>query len=516
MRLRLITALSLILISLAGLFPTPARADAPTARLAFVGDIMLGREIGKAIAAHGAGYPLDAVIPYLVGADLAFGNLESPLTTAKRVSGGYDLHALPAYGEVVKRAGFDLVALANNHATDHGRDGLAETMKTLDGLGIAWIGAGRNSDQAHAARIETIRGLRIAFLAYEGLHATLPATASEAGTAWLEPAVAVKEIATARAKADLVVVSVHWGVEYQALPTPSQKALAQQMADAGADLIVGHHPHVVEPVEWVQGAGRARPTLVAYSLGNFLFDQGFQDDVMQSAVLQCEVGAGGIVAFGLLPIQMKPWQVVPADAANGRAVLGRLLPGQPISIWRTVPNAEQQPRLAVWWLEPAGIQSARAGELAAERTSALRRLAASQGWVVRAAGSSSASGRRAVAAVSVLPAWARDDQAGAAWGGQPRERLYLLDWTSSAWVPLSRWTLPHPVVELACQPGGRTDAVECAAIEELSDGSRRMFDWHFVGTTRLSVWSHPAGDRRSLLWWDADGDGKRELMANGG
>ncbi|MGQ9518264.1 MAG: CapA family protein, partial [Anaerolineae bacterium] len=254
--------------------PTPDTA----VRLAFVGDIMVGRHVGEIIAQQGTRYPFADIAVVLHSADLAFGNIESPLTTAPRVAGGYDLRADPAAAEAVALAGFDLLSVANNHATDNGRPGLLETMRVLADWGMAAVGCGENLESARGPWRTEINGLRLAFFAYEGLRATFQASPTAAGCMWLEPAKAAQAISEARPESDLVVVSVHWGEEYHSLPNARQREIAQQLADAGADIIIGHHPHVVQPIEWVQGRGRPHPTLVAYSLGNFLFDQWFSDE----------------------------------------------------------------------------------------------------------------------------------------------------------------------------------------------------------------------------------------------
>ncbi len=492
-------ALSILL----GLFlvaGAPARAQEPTARLALVGDIMLGREIGRAIATHGAAYPLDALRPYLAGADVACGNLESPLTTAARVAGAYDLHALPAYGDILARLGFDVVSLANNHATDHGREGLAETMRTLTGLGVAWVGAGRDRTTAHAPMIREVKGLRIAFLAYEGLGATLPAGADEAGVVWLEPATAAAEIAAARRQADLVVVNVHWGVEYESTPTAQQKALAAQMADAGADLIIGHHPHVVQPVEWLAGKGQAHRTLVAYSLGNFVFDMGMQPEVLQAAILHCEVGPAGVLGFGLQTIQMRPWQMGPADAANGRAVLGRLLPDTRQPLWQTVEPGPDGRAPTVWELEPAALGRARPAPDATARA----------GLPAQTTGAALLDDGRLVALWQMPPAWLGESAGVAGWNRRAGSRLAVYAPDGAGWRAVGRaWPLAEAGADLACRAAGA--AIECA----LLDGARRAVGWRWDGARWRKMWEAPVGGAGALLWWDADSDGQPDVLAQG-
>jgi hypothetical protein len=389
-------------------------------------------------------------------------------------------------------------------------------MRTLAGQGIAWVGAGKDQSEAQAPLLRTVNGVRLAFLAYEGLHATMPATAQAAGTAWLEPEAAVKAIAAARRQADLVIVSVHWGVEYQSLPTVQQRALARQMATAGADLIIGHHPHVVQPVEWVQGQGREHPTLVAYSLGNFVFDMGFSPEVMQSALLVCEVSREGLLAFGLLPIQMAPWRVVPADAANARAVLSRLLLNMPGPLWQTVDAPASARAAAVWWFSPVQITALAPAALDAARTTALLRAWPPDAWAIRAIAPADPQAQRATVAIAEPAAWmAVDVGAPAARRGYlpaPTERLYLLEWLGRSWALLGRSRpLPYAASELVCAT--RRRQVTCAAIETMPAGARRLAGYEWDGRSWQTTWSQSAVGYRSLLLWDSDGDGGRQLLA---
>ena len=251
-------------------FRLPAVADAPSVLLAAVGDVMLGRTVAPRITAHGPAWAWEQIDPFLLQADLRFCNLECPLTEGGQpVPKRYSFRADPEQaGKVLQAGGFHVAALANNHTYDYGRPGLSATLAHVEALGIAAPGAGKGRAGAIAPRLLTVNGLRIAFVAYswwwpEGY---LPQD-DGASLATLDEATLADELRAAKVGADLLVVSIHWGKEYSRVPTDGQRRVARLAIDAGADLILGHHPHVAQPVEIYQ----QRP--IAYSLGNCLFDR---------------------------------------------------------------------------------------------------------------------------------------------------------------------------------------------------------------------------------------------------
>ncbi|MBI5879183.1 MAG: CapA family protein [Chloroflexi bacterium] len=331
------------------------RAAAPTvagrAQLVFVGDVMLGRGVAPVRRALGNGYPLAQVAPFMRGSDLAFANLESPLTRQSFFRGGYNLRAEPAAVESLSLAGFDWVSVANNHSGDHGRAGLSDTLATLRGRGIAWAGGGDDEAQARKPAVKLVNGLRIALLAYDGLHATIEASGNLAGSQWLTLPRAAADIKQARAAgADIVIVAVHWGVEYQAGASAEQKRSARALAAAGADLIIGSHPHVVEPLEWLaQPDGRT--ALAAYSLGNFLFDQQFSTAVQEGVILRVVVDKQGVAALNLVPTRNRNGQIAVQTPAAAADELRRLLPAGALpAAWQRSATADSDGR--TWWRRP--------------------------------------------------------------------------------------------------------------------------------------------------------------------
>jgi poly-gamma-glutamate synthesis protein (capsule biosynthesis protein) len=233
-------------------------------KLFAVGDIMLDRKVGERIKADGSRGLLAAVAPDLARADLVFANLESPLST----EGPHDpanccFRADPATVKVLALGHIGIVSLANNHTLNPGRVGIVQTMDTLDKAGIRYCGAAREQAQASWPRVMNVKGFRVGFQAFtdldfaHGSYSKVPRDLE-----WHK-----QQITQAKNKCDLLVVSYHWGVEENEAPTARQKQIAHLAIAAGADVVLGHHPHVLEGVEFYQG----HPIL--YSLGNFVFDQ---------------------------------------------------------------------------------------------------------------------------------------------------------------------------------------------------------------------------------------------------
>lgn len=236
-----------------------------------VGDIMLDRDVKKVGLQKGWEHIFEEVAPRIREADLAFANLESPIGDK-----GHFINMFQAPPEAIKGvvyAGFDVVSLANNHALDYHHAGMLETMRLLAEHKIDWVGAGKNIHEARAPLIREINGVKVGFLAYTEMwfvHAREPisweGTEDEPGVAPARLDIIVEDVGKLRSKADCVIVTIHWGKEYTHELTPEQKRLARAAVDAGADLVLGHHPHVLQGIEFY-GKG-----VIAYSLGNFVFD----------------------------------------------------------------------------------------------------------------------------------------------------------------------------------------------------------------------------------------------------
>ena len=194
-------------------------------------------------------------------------------------------------------AGIDLLALANNHVNDCSPGGTSSTLKILESAGLAGIG------ESATPILRSIRGVQLALLAFDDVSTPLEENA------------ALQAVAQADQSADVVIVSLHWGAEYQASPTPRQRALARSLADAGADVIWGHHPHVLQPLEYLPRPNGQPPALAAYSLGNALFDQPGSADTNRSAVLLVKIDRQGVHSFEILPFEIDPYRGTVKEAA---------------------------------------------------------------------------------------------------------------------------------------------------------------------------------------------------------
>lgn len=246
--------------------PTPAPPAAPPeARLLFVGDIMLARRPGEAVA--GGADPFTDFADLLHGAAAAVGNLECVIATVgERVPKAYNFRCHPRNVPLLARY-FQGVTVANNHSGDYGKEAFAEQLRLLKAGGMPYFGGGMDLAEAHTPLVLERNGLRIAYLGYNEVELrSFEAGATAPGLAWSVDEQVANDIAAARKRADVVVVFPHWGVEYRSEPTERQQALAHRMVEAGADLVVGAHPHVTETIEWY------RDRLIVYSLGNFVFD----------------------------------------------------------------------------------------------------------------------------------------------------------------------------------------------------------------------------------------------------
>jgi poly-gamma-glutamate capsule biosynthesis protein CapA/YwtB (metallophosphatase superfamily) len=233
-----------------------------------VGDIMLGSRARKVIKARGPDYPFEAVLPLLRRAAVVLANLEGPLARkARRMPRTFSYRARPKAAGYLARAGIGVVTLANNHLLDCGRAGVRETFRALRRAGVAYVGAGRNAAEAHVPVIREADGLRVGLLGYYWNRRTA-ATDSKPGSA-MDPREALEaDIRALRARVDRIVVTFHWGVPYVREPAPEDRAKARFAVDCGADAVIGHHPHIVQPLEVYYN----RP--IFYSVGNLILGSG--------------------------------------------------------------------------------------------------------------------------------------------------------------------------------------------------------------------------------------------------
>lgn len=249
--------------------PAGTEARDGEAVLAFLGDVAPGRSMEFQLLRYGPQHPWAGLAPLLAGDGvLAVANLESVLSSrGPALSKPYVIRAHPLMGEMLAAGGLDIVSLANNHALDYGNEGLDETLSALGDLALPVVGAGASHDEAHRPAIQTVNGVRVAILAYAAARwdgsPDVPATDR---LAWAVAGDVQAGVRAVRGEADLVVVLLHAGTEYASEPSADQVSVARAAIDAGADLVVGHHPHVTQTVERYGGG------LIVYSLGDAIFD----------------------------------------------------------------------------------------------------------------------------------------------------------------------------------------------------------------------------------------------------
>ncbi|NPV59232.1 MAG: hypothetical protein HPY75_06165 [Actinobacteria bacterium] len=274
-----------------------AYRSAARATIAAVGDVNL--DLDQFDMGYGYAYPWTEVAGLLRSADLAFCNLECAIShRGSPVPGkAFTFRGSPDALPAMREAGMDVVSHANNHARDWGTEAFLDTLSYLDGNGIARCGSGVDYAAAHAPAFLSAGGLRVAFLAYNDVNwpgwpagAGYPGVADAADTAGM-----ASDIAAARARADIVAVSFHWGIEREYVPNARQRQLARFAVDCGADLVLGHHPHVAQGFEIYGGK------LICYSLGNFVFNPGSpQGNYTMLPIITMD--SGGFVGATIYPV----------------------------------------------------------------------------------------------------------------------------------------------------------------------------------------------------------------------
>jgi poly-gamma-glutamate synthesis protein (capsule biosynthesis protein) len=292
--------------------------------LAAVGDILLDRGVGRRIAARGPGYPFAHATASLRSADIAFGNIECPVSDeGKPAPKPFSFRASRRAASGLADAGFDVLSLANNHTLDCGRSGLADTMAFLRTEGIAWCGAGATASDAAAPRVLRRKGIRVALVGFCDIVQDASYPRSDLpGIAQASQDAVANAVRRARRMADAVVVSIHWGIEFTPRPTARQRALAVSAARAGADLVIGHHPHVLQGLQWVRRSSN-RGALVAYSLGNFVFDP-LRSPSNRTVVLTLSLGRTGVRDARVTPWVIDDCRPKPAPADIAAATLARI------------------------------------------------------------------------------------------------------------------------------------------------------------------------------------------------
>ncbi|MBN2545666.1 MAG: CapA family protein [Spirochaetes bacterium] len=294
--------------------------------LNFVGDIFLDRSIETFTKKFGFDFMLGRIKNQLSDADITFANLEGPAsflgTPYHNKPPIVTFRADPSMLLMLKYAGVDIVSLANNHANDHYADALIETMRMLDVLEIKSFGAGRYLYQARKPAIIKEKGYTLAFLGYaEPIWSVVQASDTEAGVVHLDKAVILEDIEYTKKfhQPDFLFISVHWGEEYIHYPRKKDIKLAHDLIDAGADFIIGHHPHVLQGVELYKKG------VILYSLGNFLFDM-HEVPKRESMIFKVKIIGNNVETLKVLPVMIDAdrFFAYPADKEGSKKIIDNL------------------------------------------------------------------------------------------------------------------------------------------------------------------------------------------------
>ncbi|WP_145319369.1 CapA family protein [Paenibacillus xylanexedens] len=282
----------------------------------FVGDIQFSGKVAELLDRNGYDYPFAKLGRLFKDDDLTIGNLETPITLGGTGAADktYVYKSSPKALAAMASAGFDAVNLANNHILDQGVEGLVDTLTYLKEYGIAHTGAGMNRDEAYAPAYLERKGMKIALLGFSRVvpETSWKAEGNRAGVAEAYDSTgAVTAIQEARNKADLVIVVAHWGEERVSTPNSDQTRLAREFVDAGADLVIGGHPHVLQGLEYYKGKW------IAYSTGNFIFSRSTTEETWKTAVFQARCSREAACSMKVIPYEAGLGQAIPMiDEAN--------------------------------------------------------------------------------------------------------------------------------------------------------------------------------------------------------
>lgn len=289
----------------------------------FAGDTMFSGRVAEKLKIEGNDFPFQHVISFFQNDDLSVLNLESPITTrgTNAEDKQYVFESSPDITPYMAKAGIDVVNLANNHILDKGKDGLLDTFSHLDDNKISYIGAGKNKKSAYSPIYVERKGVKIALL---GFSRVLPKMEWAAGkftpgvAEMYNPKLALEAVEEARKEANLVIVVTHWGRERVTKLQDHQKDLAHALVDAGADLVVGSHPHVLQGIEQYKGKW------IAYSLGNFIFTKSKTVETWETAMLQVKANKDGVLSAKLIPYVTGIGQPVPMEAEQAQKMFKRV------------------------------------------------------------------------------------------------------------------------------------------------------------------------------------------------
>ncbi|HEX4230017.1 MAG TPA: CapA family protein [Bryobacteraceae bacterium] len=281
---------------------TKQQTNPPYNRLLFAGDVMFSRQVRRDIlASHDPAMPFRKVAPLMQAADIAFVNLETPFSDQGPYHDhGLIFHAAPEFIAGLQLAGVALVSTANNHARDCGPHGVTFTVNWLRAHGIQPVGSSDSAKATHRGVVLVRKGLRFGFLGYTYDQSNGNWRDIDTRIAMVDDAVVRRDVQALRKRCDVVIVSMHNGIEYMPKPNAKQISFAHAAIDAGATLVVGHHPHVTEPVEWYHGGE------IFYSLGNFVFDQYQRVQTQHGEMVEVSFLGTRIFGTKIIPVRITP------------------------------------------------------------------------------------------------------------------------------------------------------------------------------------------------------------------
>jgi len=284
------------------------------------GDVMMDRGVKANMEKIGSDYPFKKVCNFVESHDLSFCNLETPITTEKKRDKPYAFRCEPEKMAGFMESGFNVVSLANNHMLDCYYTGVLQTIKNLNDMEIMHAGAGYNREHALEPRVIEINGVTIALFAFADFYYETDKDMNSKNTPQpCHPSEKEmrKAVSAAKGLADYIFVSFHWGEEYKNYPGKKQKKLARMLVDSGADLIIGHHPHVLQGIE------RYKNAIILYSLGNFIFDQ-FKDLQTDTMIFSCRLSDGLIKDAYITPAKIEKSRPHFAKGAEAAVIKERL------------------------------------------------------------------------------------------------------------------------------------------------------------------------------------------------
>ncbi|EJR59939.1 hypothetical protein IIO_03298 [Bacillus cereus VD115] len=295
------------------------KIEDPEITITFSGDTMFDWQLRPIIEKNGADYPFQHVKEEITKADISFVNLESAFTTKETKAPGqlFWIKSDPSTLQAIKNTGYDIVNIGNNHTLDYEQKGLLDTISHVENLKLPYIGAGKNAKDAYTAREMTVKGKKFKFLSFVRFMPdfTWVADDNTPGVAnGYDLNLVTKTIKEQKKDADYLIVYMHWGVEKSNRPVDYQKQYVNKMVTAGADAIVGSHPH------WLQGFEYYNKVPIAYSLGNFLFPSYVNGKSAETGVLTLTF-KGKDVQMSFNPYIIRNNQISPVNEEEKRKAL---------------------------------------------------------------------------------------------------------------------------------------------------------------------------------------------------